>query len=265
MLLPAPRHGFIPPRALFTASTITVPVQLQPTLAPADGVQALAGKRLRAGAWDLVHSRLAGSRGDSVEGELQQRAGQDSLRRDGDDSAPARHIGRTTLRPRCLLKCESGLTVGSRPRLAGASDRVDAGGVDSKLSPVPERRTVTDDLYPACVGHRDREVSARRLAVCSAVVAAVQNRSWLSFKRKSSRANCLMNMMSRPSAQCAGLRSAGRRNGSGRLCLRMSDDHSASDIDQAAIRGTTSVEATSPIRIFEAIQRSERRRLCFRH
>ena len=89
--------------------------------------------------WDLLHSRLAGSRGDSVEGELQQRAGEDSLRRDGDDAAPARHIGRTTLRPRCLLKGESGLTVGSRPWLAGASDRVDAGGVDSKLSPVPER------------------------------------------------------------------------------------------------------------------------------
>ena len=136
---------------------------------------------------DLMHSRLAGSRGDGVEGELKQRAGEGPLRSDGDDAAPARRIRRTQSRPngsvrtlssrprkepeegfglgtpaatnldsghnevaarrarklgvgvatltlRCLLEA-----VSSWPRLAGASDRADAGGVDGKLSPMPKR------------------------------------------------------------------------------------------------------------------------------
>jgi len=41
---------------------------------------------------DLMHSQLAGNRGDSVEGELKHRAGESPLRRDGDDAAPTRHI-----------------------------------------------------------------------------------------------------------------------------------------------------------------------------
>ena len=46
-----------------------------------------------------MHSRLAGSRGDGVEAELKQKAREGSLRRDGDDAAPARHTGRTHSRP----------------------------------------------------------------------------------------------------------------------------------------------------------------------
>lgn len=176
---------------------------------------------------DLMHSQLAGSRGDSVEGELKQRAGEGPLRRDGDDAAPTRHIGRTqsrpngsvrssssrpreeaeegcglgapaatnldsehnevaarrarklgvgvaTLPPRRLLKRKAGLTVSSWPRLAGASDRADAGGVDSKLSPVPKGQAVADDLYPACVGHWGKEVH-----VCKAHVAGNPSASLL--------------------------------------------------------------------------------------
>ena len=141
-----------------------------------------------------MHSRLAGSRGDVVAGELKQRAGEGPLRSDCDDAAPPRHVGRTqsrpngsvrtlssrpreepeegcglgsghqrqptanttrrqrgerassTLTPRCLLEGEAGLTVSSWPRLAGASDRADAGGVDNKLSPMPKRQTFADDL-----------------------------------------------------------------------------------------------------------------------
>ena len=48
-------------------------------------------------------------------------------------------VGVATLTPRCLLEREAGLTVSSWPRLAGASDRADAGGVDSKLSPTTHR------------------------------------------------------------------------------------------------------------------------------
>ena len=43
---------------------------------------------------DFMHSRLAGSRGDGVEGDLEQRAGEGLLRRDNDDAAPTRHSGR---------------------------------------------------------------------------------------------------------------------------------------------------------------------------
>ena len=41
---------------------------------------------------DLMHGRLAGSRGDGVQGELEQRAGEGPVRCDSDDAAPARHI-----------------------------------------------------------------------------------------------------------------------------------------------------------------------------
>ena len=47
---------------------------------------------------DLMHSRFAGSRGDGVEGELEQRAGEGPLSCDSDDAAPARDIGRTQSR-----------------------------------------------------------------------------------------------------------------------------------------------------------------------
>ena len=57
---------------------------------------------------DLVQSRLAGSRGDSVEGELEQGAGEGSLRRNSDDAAPARHVGRTQSRPNGRMRtCSS--------------------------------------------------------------------------------------------------------------------------------------------------------------
>ena len=59
----------------------------------------------------LMHSRLAGSRGDGVEGELKQRADEGPLRSDGDDAAPARHIGRTQSRPNGSVR-----TLSSRPR-----------------------------------------------------------------------------------------------------------------------------------------------------
>ena len=58
-----------------------------------------------------MHSRLAGSRGDGVEGELKQRADEGPLRSDGDDAAPARHIGRTQSRPNGSVR-----TLSSRPR-----------------------------------------------------------------------------------------------------------------------------------------------------
>ncbi|CAE7948843.1 unnamed protein product, partial [Symbiodinium sp. KB8] len=57
---------------------------------------------------------------------------------------------------------EAGLTVSSRLRLAGASDRADAGGVNSKLSPVPQRKAIADDLFPACVGRTGCAVVAER-------------------------------------------------------------------------------------------------------
>ena len=60
---------------------------------------------------ELMHSRLAGSRGDGVEGELKQRAGEGPVRSDGDDAAPARHIGRTQSRPNGSVR-----TLSSRPR-----------------------------------------------------------------------------------------------------------------------------------------------------
>ena len=46
----------------------------------------------------LIHGRFAGSKGDGVEGELEQRAGEGPLNCDGDDAAPARDIGRTQSR-----------------------------------------------------------------------------------------------------------------------------------------------------------------------
>ena len=76
-------------------------------------------------------------------------------------------VGVATLTPRCLLKGESGLTVGSKTRLAGGSDRADAGGVDSKLSPVPKRKAIANDLYPACVGHGDGKVHVGRAHIAS--------------------------------------------------------------------------------------------------
>ena len=59
-------------------------------------------------------------------------------------------VGVETLKPRCMLEGEAGLT--------GASDRADAGGVDSKLSRMPKRQAVADDLYPAHVGQWGGEV-----------------------------------------------------------------------------------------------------------
>ena len=44
---------------------------------------------------DLVHSRRAGSRGDCVKRELEQRAGEGPLRSCGNDAAPAGHVGCT--------------------------------------------------------------------------------------------------------------------------------------------------------------------------
>ena len=44
---------------------------------------------------DLVHSRRAGSRGDCVKRELEQRAGEGPLRAYGNDAAPAGHVGCT--------------------------------------------------------------------------------------------------------------------------------------------------------------------------
>ena len=58
-----------------------------------------------------MHSRLAGSRGDGVEEELKQRAGEGPVRSDGDDAAPAIHIGRTQSRPNGGVR-----TLSSRPR-----------------------------------------------------------------------------------------------------------------------------------------------------
>ena len=73
---------------------------------------------------DLMHSRLSGSRGDGVEGELKQRAGEGPLRSDGDDATPARHIGRTQSRPngsvrkQQLKKHISGITANSKSKPA---------------------------------------------------------------------------------------------------------------------------------------------------
>ena len=73
---------------------------------------------------DLMHSRLAGCRGDGVEGELKQRAGEGPLRSDGDDATPARHIGRTQSRPngsvrkQQLKKHISGITANSKSKPA---------------------------------------------------------------------------------------------------------------------------------------------------
>ncbi|CAE7215665.1 unnamed protein product [Symbiodinium sp. KB8] len=65
--------------------------------------------------------------------------------------SPRKVAGVATLSPRCLLKGEARLTV-------GASDGADTGGVNSKLSSVPAREAIADDLYPARVGHGDREI-----------------------------------------------------------------------------------------------------------
>ena len=56
------------------------------------------------------------------------------------------------------------LTDGSRPR-------VDAGGVDSKPSPVPERKAIADDLYPACVGHGGGEVHVGKAHIANTLFA----------------------------------------------------------------------------------------------
>ena len=48
--------------------------------------------------------------------------------------------------PRGLLKGEAGLTVSSGPRLAGASDKADAGGLNSKRNPVPKRKAIASDI-----------------------------------------------------------------------------------------------------------------------
>ena len=54
-----------------------------------------------------MHSRLSGSRGDGVEGKLQQRAGEGWLRHDSDDATPARHIGRLQSRPNGRVRTRS--------------------------------------------------------------------------------------------------------------------------------------------------------------
>ena len=67
-------------------------MQLQPTLGSGPGRKS-AG---RSGVepviilQDVMHGRLAGSRSDGVEGELEQQAGEGPLGCDSDDAAPAK-------------------------------------------------------------------------------------------------------------------------------------------------------------------------------
>ena len=42
---------------------------------------------------------------------------------------------------------------------AGARDGTDTGGANSKLSFMPKREAIANDLYPTCVGHGDRAVA----------------------------------------------------------------------------------------------------------
>ncbi|OLQ03113.1 hypothetical protein AK812_SmicGene13942 [Symbiodinium microadriaticum] len=85
---------------------------------------------------DLMHGRFAGSNSDGVEGELEQRAGEGPLSCDSDDAAPAR-------------------------------DSMTVRGVNSKLSSMPERKAIADDLYPARKGAGGR-------AGCSVVAERVK-------------------------------------------------------------------------------------------
>ena len=66
-----------------------------------------------------------------------------------------------------MQKGEARLTVSSGPRLAGASDGADTGGVNSKLSSMPERKAIADDLYPARAGHGDGEIHVGKVHIAS--------------------------------------------------------------------------------------------------
>ena len=76
-------------------------------------------------------------------------------------------VGVTTLSPRCLLKGHAELTVSSGPRLAGASDRADTGGVNSKRGPVPERKaTVKQTPARAESGRKAQAAEEEHLELC---------------------------------------------------------------------------------------------------
>ena len=66
-----------------------------------------------------------------------------------------------------MQKGEARLTVSSGPRLAGASDGADTGGVNSKLSSMPAREAIADDLDPARVGHGDGEIHVGKAHIAS--------------------------------------------------------------------------------------------------
>ena len=103
---------------------------------------------------DLVHSRRAGSRGDCVKRELEQRAGEGPLRGYGNDAAPAGHVGCTQGRADGSVRARPSIYI---PRaVAGRRKPLSASGV---------RRPV-----------RPRRVRQRKVAASLCVTAA--RRAW---------------------------------------------------------------------------------------
>ena len=88
---------------------------------------------------DLMHGRFAGSRGDGVEGELEQRAGEGPLSCDSDDAAPARDIGRTQSRANgCVRTCSSRSC--QEPQEGGRLGTPAATNLNSEYDEVASRR-----------------------------------------------------------------------------------------------------------------------------
>ena len=93
-------HTHTHTHTLFATVTRAVPVHLQATrhvggLGPRGEAAGSRGIQPPLVLQDLMHSRLAGSSGDCVEKELEQRAGEGPLRCYGNDAAPAGDVGCT--------------------------------------------------------------------------------------------------------------------------------------------------------------------------
>ena len=113
------------PHTLLATVTRAVPVHLQATrhvggLGPRGEAAGSRGIQPPLVLQDLMHSRLAGSSGDCVEKELEQRAGEGPLRGYGNDAAPAGDVG-CTQTAACALAARACArsrkkAVGSRPQ-----------------------------------------------------------------------------------------------------------------------------------------------------
>ena len=88
---------------------------------------------------DLMHGRFAGSRGDGVEGELEQRAGEGPLSCDSDDAAPARDISRMQSRANGSVRACSSRAC-QEPQEGGRLGTPAATNLNSEYDEVASRR-----------------------------------------------------------------------------------------------------------------------------